>query len=292
MTSAPADFRCSAASTADGEVLAGSAPTEATWLFVEYAGSWGHRALAESRLDQDVRTFLGDIEGARVQLIRRHGGVTGPGVRVFVAALGAVPRVWTTALDDVRDVLDLDVASLADGAGLTPYDEPLWLVCTNGRRDLCCAEIGRPVAAALAARWPEGTWETTHLGGHRFAGTLLALPSGVTLGRVDPSSARAACAELLAGRVPVELSRGRAGLSGAAQVADLHVRTERGLVGLDEVAVTGVDGETVTLRTPGGVVVVRVETTRGEPRRQSCGDLMTKAVPVHRVVSWADLTAQ
>lgn len=291
MTSSSPDFRCSAASLSDGEPIAGTAPTDPIWLLVEYAGAWGRKAVAESRLDEDVRSFLDGLAGVRVQLIRSHGGVQGPGVRVFVASLGADPRVWTTVLEDIRDVLDLDVGALAAGAGLAPYDLAaglLWFVCTNGRRDLCCAEKGRPITTALAARWPEGTWETTHLGGHRFSGTLLALPAGLTLGRLDVESAVAACTGIERGVVPVALTRGRAGLSGEAQFAELHVRTERGLVGLDEVTVTDVDGEAVTLRTPGGDVVVRIETTTGVPRRQSCADLKTKSASVFRVISSGD----
>ncbi len=184
--------------------MAGTAPTDVAWLFVEYAGPWGQQAVADSRLPAELRELLADLTGVRVQLIRRHGGVSGPGVRVFAAWLGEQPAVWSGVLDDHAGLLDLDLAGLARGgdAGLAPYDEPLLLVCTNGRRDVCCAELGRPIAAALAARWPEATWETTHLGGHRFAGTLLALPSGVTLGRLDVASAVDDCTALAARTVP------------------------------------------------------------------------------------------
>ncbi len=169
---------------------------------MEHAGPWGRKAVAESRLPDRVREFLGGLDDVRVQLIRRHGGESGPGVRVFVARLGGRPRVWTTVLDDVAELCDLRVDDPAADPRFTSYDGPLWLVCTNGRRDLCCAEAGRPIAAALSERWPEATWETTHLGGHRFAGTLLALPDGVALGRLDAGSAVDACAALEAGRLP------------------------------------------------------------------------------------------
>ncbi len=281
-------------SRADDEALAGTAPTESAWLFVEYAGAWGRRAVAESRLSEEVRTFLadaGESAGIRVQLIRRHGGVDGPGVRVFAARLGAEQRLWTTLLTDMSDLLELDLAALASGAapGFTAYDGPLWLVCTNGRRDLCCAELGRPIAGALSARWPEETWETTHLGGHRFAGTLLALPSGIALGRLDAEHAVVACSELESGRVPGDADtvvRGRAGLDGAAQVAELHLRRELGLVGLDEVVVRGSVAGEVTLEAAGDTHMVTVEESRGEPRRQSCADLKVKPGAVYAVASW------
>ena len=97
------------------------------------------------------------------------------------------------------------------------------LTSTNGKRDRCCAELGRPIAGLLSQEWPDGTWETTHLGGHRFSGTLLALPSGLTLGRLDTSNVLAACEAIERGEVPVELVRGRAGRPGVDQVRELHV---------------------------------------------------------------------
>ena len=144
-----------------------------------------------------------------------------------------------------------DLLALDLGRDLTDHDGGLWLVCTNGRRGRCCAEIGRPITAALASLWPEETWETTHLGGHRFSGTLLALPSGHTLGRLTPDNATGGCAEVEAGGVPVALSRGRAGRSGVEQVRELHVLG-------------------------GGSADVDIIEVRGPERRQSCGDLRTK----------------
>jgi hypothetical protein len=241
------DFRCSVASRDDQEPIAGTAPTETAYLLVEHPGPWGRKALAESRLPEPVRTHLAGLPGVRVQLIRRHGGETSRGVRVFHAgAAGDRFDVRTAVLPDADALLDLDVER-----DLEAHDAPLWLVCTNGRRDRCCAEIGRPIAAALAGRWPEATWETTHLGGHRFAGTLLALPSGHTLGRLDPTSAVEACAALERGEVPIALSRGRAGLASPEQVRELHLLA-------------------------GGDPDVEVVEVPGPPRRASCADLLEK----------------
>jgi Sucrase/ferredoxin-like len=281
-------FRCSVASRRSGEPLAGTAPTETAYLFVEYAGAWGRQALAESRLPEEVRELLAGVPGVRIQLIRRHGGISGPGVRIFTALVtGTGVRVETAVLDDIAGLHDLDLATLAAGGslGLTPYDGDLLLVCTNGRRDLCCAELGRPVTAALAARWPEATWETNHLGGHRFAATLLALPSGVTLGRLDHESAVLAVEELQAGRHPVGFSRGRVGVSGAAQAAQLHVVEETGLDILGDVVVTGEADGVVSVRADGTPWQVGVVTRTGEPARQSCADLATKPAPVHEVIA-------
>ena len=102
-----------------------------------------------------------------------------------------------------------------------PTEELLFCVCTHGKHDACCAEKGRPVAAALAAAYPEETWEVSHIGGDRFAGNALVLPYGLYLGRLDPESAVAAAADVLGGRLPLEVLRGRSCLPMAAQAAEI-----------------------------------------------------------------------
>lgn len=253
------DLRCSVISAEDDEPLAATAPTDSRWLFVEQAGDWKPKV----ELTRD---------DARVQLIRRPGGgsgrpgpigTSGRGMQVFWADV-ATGEVRSGFVDDVARAVDLDPADL------TSYDDPLWMVCTHGRRDVCCAERGRPVAAALTDRWPEETWETTHLGGHRFAATLLALPSGIALGRLTPDTVVGACEDLLEGRLPLEVVRGRAGTSAIAQAAEHHVRRRDALVGLGDVRIDRIDGDEVILTTPRGS-----ETLRWQPqhtqRRQSCG---------------------
>ncbi|WUS93748.1 sucrase ferredoxin [Kribbella sp. NBC_00709] len=67
--------------------------------------------------------------------------------------------------------------------------EPVYLVCTHGRHDACCAVRGRPVAAALAAAHRERTWECSHIGGDRFAANVVVLPHGLFYGHVPPTRA-------------------------------------------------------------------------------------------------------
>lgn len=249
-TEQPTDPRCSALSADADEPLAGTAPTDASWLFVERPGPWGPQALTDSRLDPAVAAHLAGLPNTRVQLIRKPGrdtgdAATGP-IRIFAArAMPDGVRVTGGAVETERDLLDIHPESHR----LTEHDRPLLLVCANGKRDRCCAERGRPVAAALAERWAEETWETTHLGGHRFAATMLALPSGLVLGRLDASNAEQTVEEVLAGNVPGLLTRGRVGVSAAEQAAELHLLRE---LAFREVAITGAkplfgdDGEPLT----------------------------------------------
>ena len=61
-------------------------------------------------------------------------------------------------------------------------DARLYLVCTNGNRDKCCAKFGQPVYEQVARDVGESAWQTTHIGGHRFAATIMLLPTGDMFG--------------------------------------------------------------------------------------------------------------
>lgn len=275
MSEASPAFRCSLASLRDDEPLAGSAPSDARWLMIEQPGAWLPKAADLLDLPDGVRA--GAWVDARVQLIRRHGGGRTPdGLAAYRAdlAVGTLERTVVPSLDALPQ------------ARWEPEAGPLWLVCAHGRRDVCCAELGRPIATRLAARWPAGTWETSHLGGHRFAATLLALPSGVVLGRVGEDDAVPAAEALLAGRMPeLAVVRGQAGRAPAAQAAELHVRTSRSLPALDAVRSVEVEGDLVHVHLaerPEAPVTVRVTAT-STPRRQSCGDAKVKPATAYVV---------
>jgi hypothetical protein len=107
------------------------------------------------------------------------------------------------------------------------------LVCTHGARDACCGKFGYGFYVAmrgLAALRAGGTrvWRTSHLGGHRFAPTLLDLPSGRIFGRLDASDAEVVLegGERLLARLPA-IYRGRCALPEPAQIVEreLWLRT-------------------------------------------------------------------
>ena len=80
----------------------------------------------------------------------------------------------------------VDLAGLAVGKRPDfgePVAGPLLLVCTHRRRNVCCARLGRPLAAALTRLHGAAVLETTHVGGDRHAANLVILPHGCTTGR-------------------------------------------------------------------------------------------------------------
>jgi hypothetical protein len=212
---------CSAASRALGESIAATAAPGARWLLVEVAGAWGWNAFTESPvLDPGVGRALAaraHRSGVRLLAIRRPGRARGP-VRWRWAAIDSRPGTegvrWGEAAS-AEDLLDVPL----DGSTGVPSERPVIAVCAQGRHDECCAVRGRPVAAALAARYPEETWECSHIGGDRFAATMILFPHALTFGRMDDLDPEYAVEEYAAGRIATEGFRGRATLPRVVQAA-------------------------------------------------------------------------
>ena len=285
MTAGPAaGLPCSAASAGRGELLGGTASRVRRWLLVEQPGPWGADALADSRLDPEVAAGLaaaGRRHGVRVVLLRAVSWRSDfPGRTVLLAHTGPEHR-WLERLtvDDPADLLTLDLSLIArpdpPGAG-RPGPPAVHLVCTNGRHDRCCAELGRPVVRALAGAGTPEVWECSHIGGDRFAPNIVGLPSGVYLGRVPPERAAAIVGDLAAGRLDLDHYRGRSCYPPLVQAAEIFARREldeRRLDGMRPVSsrAQGPDALTVVLATAGGrMVEATVQRVRSTPARLTC----------------------
>ncbi len=149
---------------------------------------------------------------------------------------------------------------------------PFFLVCVHGRRDRCCARLGRPVYDALAPHVDaERLWQSSHQGGHRFAANVLVLPHGVQLGRVRPEDAASVATSIAGGRIPLAHYRGRTVDAPRAQAADVEVRRVLALDGIDDVRALRDDGSVVDVAARGTILRVRVEEVEGPTLPASCG---------------------
>ena len=295
--------RCADETLAQGEALLGTASLVRRWLLVEQPGAWGYDALAASEIPEEVaEPLLGAARaaGVRVLLVRRPGR-SRPSTRRLLLADSGPEGAWLrqASLTDVGDLTRLDLGAVfaAGGEGFgRPAPGPTFLVCTHGRHDPCCADFGRPLVRALKADGVPRVWESSHLGGDRFAGNLLCLPHGLYFGKVAPEEGAAVVAAYRAGEIVLERYRGRSCFPMVVQAAEILARQQLGLRGIDEVVparrrrIAPGDDE-VTLRAADGRAwTARVRTApAATPRLLTCRSAESTP-PQYELVTLAEST--
>lgn len=248
--------------------MLGSAFSHGGMLLVEQPGAWGRAGLAESGFDPEVARVLdkrADAADLRLLAIRRPGR-SAPSRRAWAVKLPGEPALrWSTYASDAEL---LDVAF--DGSsGAVPDTEPTYLVCAHGKRDRCCALLGRPVAAELERMRPGRVWECSHTGGHRFAPIVLAVPSSIAgaalYGRLGLGDLPSVVTATGLGRTVPERLRGLIGHPPAVQAAIVTAQLETGAVGLGDWQATD-EGDRWRLSGPDlAAEVVITETVDDEP---------------------------
>jgi len=170
-------------------------------------------------------------ERTRLLFVRRPDRRGRPELVAYAAvSLEGEELVRRTSFEFYEDLRHVDLAAAGE-----PLEHPLFLVCTHGKHDPCCARKGRPLFEALAEQLdPEWVWQVTHIGGDRFAGNLVCLPQGLYYGRVAREDAIGVLDEHFAGRVALEHYRGRSSWPFAAQAAERSIRDATGLLGIDD----------------------------------------------------------
>lgn len=232
----PADVFCADLSRAAGEPMIGTAPLAETWFLLEYNGPWTAKATEDNDLPPATQAWLAgaiaQVEKGRVQFIRQNRASPAAGITFFLALTRAVaPLLYEFHLDSYADLNALNLAELlaGDGGRERLRSEPLYLVCTNGRRDRCCSRLGLSLYLALDGLVGGAAWQCTHLGGHRFAPTLVAFPAGLCYGRLAPPDLPAMVQAQEAGRLYPDRLRGRCCYGHVVQAADWFLRQETGL---------------------------------------------------------------
>lgn len=192
---------CSLVTKAAGEDPIGSVAAFDRLLLIEVPLPWPRAVRKAPRFSSDVDAVLQRVDASGLRY-RMYGLVPDPRYTPegFVRVID-VRRPETAAMTiyDKTDYVvppamlgDL-VSSLLEQPGPSPafddFRQPTshirdLLVCTHGTRDRCCATFGYPVYNRLRRTFDQdesGTtrvWRVSHLGGHRFAPTVLDLPDG------------------------------------------------------------------------------------------------------------------
>ena len=222
---------CSDQSLARNDPMYGTGSAGFSWMMLELSGPWGPSAFLQSPTVIEPalgRAIVRRVEtaGMRIAAIRRPGRRSPtPRWRWFLAhSRVGEEALFAGEVDDPRGYLEVAL----DGADGQASSDPLVVVCAHGKHDQCCAVRGRGATAAIAAEYPDWTWECSHLGGDRFAATMLVLPEGLCYGRVDSADPANLVRLYLDGRLDNSLLRGRTSLPHAVQAAQYFARETSG----------------------------------------------------------------
>ncbi len=268
---------CSEVSRDNAEPLAATASRVDHWILVEYRGLWAHDAVGGSGLSDQVKERLAGQRDARpntkLLFVRRTDRRGQPSLAVF---WGSSPEhggeLSCAEIGGYPDLLDLDLTAPGD-----PLGHPLLLVCTHGKHDRCCASHGRPLYEALEEQAEPGwVWQSSHLGGDRFAGNVVFLPEGLYFGRVGPPEAWPVLDEYLAGRIHLDHYRGRSAYTFSEQAAERAVRELAGLSGIDDLDLVAREGAHVTFRAGNRVFDVGLRPDDGELTYLTCSATMLR----------------
>jgi hypothetical protein len=242
-------LRCAALARSDGYRAAGTAASAAAFVLVEAPLPWpsdigDHPLLAplgrvvkprRGRLQALVPDGTTPGHATRVIVYRGPDGPDGPFAR-YVRHERIVPI----------EHLVTEVADLLDEAAVPPDPDPDEgpeapglvdvLVCTHGKRDVCCGSDGTRAYSDLVALGLPGVrfWRTSHTGGHRFAPTAVTFPDGRAWAAVDAALLAGIITRTVDPAVAATHDRGCAAFSDAfAQAADSAVLAAEGWSWLD-----------------------------------------------------------
>ena len=191
--------------------LAGTAPTATSWLILLHQGAWGDRPV-DTLVLPELHMWAQEHD-CKILLARTpQRAPTYPKATYWFSDGVSQLRQGTLTANGLPVLEDTHVC------------EQMLLICTNGKRDQCCATFGRNLisecADSLSPEQFTRILECSHLGGHRFAPTGMMLPQNLALGRLDPS----AVLRLLADQaIDSRYVRGSTFLSPAQQVIQAHL---------------------------------------------------------------------
>ena len=111
-----------------------------------------------------------------IDFVCPDGPLTGYDRREYLIATDALASIYPALIESPGSAA-LEAFALPDDGTRDLF------VCTHAAIDACCATYGYPIYKLLrhmvdALDTPTRAWRCTHFGGHRFAGTLLDMPTG------------------------------------------------------------------------------------------------------------------
>lgn len=236
---------CSQLSLAVGEQQFATASRGTVWLIIEHPGPWGLDPPYDTKMPEQSRDCLLDLletlPSSRVLFIKRERKSAGPLAFFVAVASEPEPKLFALTLPSLKDLCEVNVRSLVEGGGSrgSIAGREMFLVCTDGKHDDCCAKFGLPVYQEMKKYMGTAVWQASHVGGDRFAANVVCFPHGIFYGHVEPNDIQPLADAHNSGRIYLPKYRGRTCYPFIVQAAEYFVRSEAGLTHCNDLVLLG-----------------------------------------------------
>lgn len=233
--------------------LAGSVKPYNWWYLIEYSDPDAHDwtshavddALKEGALADNLTHLMRLKPRARILFIRQRERDRVTHKRVYLCDSQA-QRLYSAEIDSYDALRQIGFARdvpLIGGEPLPASADDLYLVCTNGNRDCRCWDFGQPVYQALRQIVGDRVWETTHIGGHKYAATLYVYPQAICYGRLSVDDVPALVQAQQDDVLLLNNYRGRSHYTQPVQAAEHHLRSQHDRTGMDDFVLIGTQAQ-------------------------------------------------
>lgn len=223
---------CADTSRKNGESHLGSASPFHYCLLIEYRGSWGSSAFKESDIAETVKNHVLKIhelnQPTRLQVIQKDPLVSGKKYAFFADCRPQYEQLFQFTFEKYEELLAFDFCSFIQHPATIPWQKielPHFFICTNGQHDACCAKYGATLFNEMHGQY-DHLWQTSHLGGDRFAANMLCLPYGMYYRRINNITLPQIFAAHSQKQMYLANFAGRASYPREIQVAEYFVRQQ------------------------------------------------------------------
>lgn len=219
-------FFCSTASRYFREVLAGTAANYKGFIMVEHASPFPKKS-TDGLLNQAWLKGLDKLatkKSCKLLLIRNKETDYKTCRIIYV---DCVKQKYFVIISPISEAHTIDVERYILDPATVWEANPFFIVCTNGKKDKCCAKFGFPVFKFfenIHLPFSYNAWECTHIGGDRFAANAALMPYGIYYGRIGVEDVHEIIKQTAFGRVHYPNYRGLCRLSFFEQAVECYLR--------------------------------------------------------------------
>ena len=224
---------CSVLTRRSAEPLAGTAPYAKHFVFITWPKKyWQYEALdSKGGFPKGLKKWMKEqslVNGKISIRLVSQVGMNQDKVKIFIyPEKYCYSNVLPSQIPAVLESYFQDGITASFSPNSIEVDQIF--ICTHGRHDKCCAKFGQKLAAEMRYNVSRKNsavevWDSSHLGGHRFAATIIDFPTGRAYGNLSVDEVPNYLASREASQVYGVAYRGSVFLSGLEQVAEAHVQ--------------------------------------------------------------------